>query len=211
MPPSGPCRELGADACVSPAAGTILPPSRPAWPLEAALRIRPLPGNSMRAADGDGVNRQAGARVFRPWKLRKPQVKDRFCKPICKPDAAGQAETGEMQKAGDDLTPQVGRGQRGDQRLPETAETHVGRLITQRRPAPGRRAPRERSRRGLAPPCPPCGRSFTVSRGDLPAQARPVRSSHRSDSQADGPDSISVRLAGYRGCLAAGLRSARSR
>ena len=38
-----------------------------------------------------------------------------------------------MQKAGDDFTPQVGRGQRGDQRLPETAETHVGRLITQRR------------------------------------------------------------------------------
>ena len=37
-----------------------------------------------------------------------------------------------MQKAGDDFTPQVGRGQRGDQRLPETAETHVGRLITQR-------------------------------------------------------------------------------
>ena len=37
-----------------------------------------------------------------------------------------------MQKAGDDFTPQVGRGQRGDQRLPGTAETHVGRLITQR-------------------------------------------------------------------------------
>ena len=38
-----------------------------------------------------------------------------------------------MQKAEDDFTPQVGRGQRGDQRLPETAETHVGWLITQRR------------------------------------------------------------------------------
>jgi hypothetical protein len=87
----------------------------------------------VRAADGDGVNRQAGARVSRRWKLRKPQVKNRFCKPICKPDAAGQVETGEMQKAGDDFTPRVGRGQRGDQRLPETAETHVGRLITQRR------------------------------------------------------------------------------
>ncbi len=37
-----------------------------------------------------------------------------------------------MQKAGDDFMPQVGRGQRGDQRLPETAETQVGRLITQR-------------------------------------------------------------------------------
>ena len=35
-----------------------------------------------------------------------------------------------MPKARDDFTPQVGRGQRGDQRLPETAETHVGWLIT---------------------------------------------------------------------------------
>ena len=65
----------------------------------------------------------------RPWKRRKPQVENRFCKPICKPDAAGQAETAETQKAGDDFMPQVGRGQRGDQRLRETAETHVGRLI----------------------------------------------------------------------------------
>ena len=38
-----------------------------------------------------------------------------------------------MQKARGDFTPQVGRGQRGDKRPPETAETHVGRLITQRR------------------------------------------------------------------------------
>ena len=36
-----------------------------------------------------------------------------------------------MRKAGDDFTSQVGRGQRGDQRLPETAETHVDRLITE--------------------------------------------------------------------------------
>ena len=57
---------------------------------------------------------------------------NRFCKPIRKPDAAGQAETGEIQRAGHDFTRPVGRGQRGDQRLPETAETYVGRLITQR-------------------------------------------------------------------------------
>ena len=37
-----------------------------------------------------------------------------------------------MQKAGDDFTRQVGRGQRGSQRLSETVEKHVGRLITQR-------------------------------------------------------------------------------
>jgi hypothetical protein len=30
------------------------------------------------------------------------QVKNRFCKPICKPDAAGQAETGETQKPPED-------------------------------------------------------------------------------------------------------------
>ena len=53
----------------------------------------------VRAADGDGMNRQAGARALSPW------VEKRFCKPICKPDAAGQAETGEMQKAGGDFTP----------------------------------------------------------------------------------------------------------
>jgi hypothetical protein len=49
-----------------------------------------------------------------PVEAQKPQVKNRFGKPICKPDAAGQAETGEMQKAGHDFMPQVGRGQRGD-------------------------------------------------------------------------------------------------
>ena len=92
-------------------------------PVLAALHVR--------AADGDG-NRQAGARVFSPVGCRNSQVRDRLCKPICKPDAAGQAETGEMQKAGGDFTPQVDRGQRGDQRLPETAETHVVWLITQR-------------------------------------------------------------------------------
>jgi hypothetical protein len=78
------------------------------------------------------VNRQAGAGVFSPVEAQGATGQEPFCKPICKPDAAGQAETGEMQKAGDDSTPRVGRGQRGDQRPPETAETHVGRLITQR-------------------------------------------------------------------------------
>ena len=56
------------------------------------------------------VNRQVGARVFSPIEATAVQIKNRFCKPICKPDAAGRAETGEMQKAGDDFTPQVGRG-----------------------------------------------------------------------------------------------------
>ena len=38
-----------------------------------------------------------------------------------------------MQKVGDDFTPHVDRGQRGDQRRRETAETVVVWLITQRR------------------------------------------------------------------------------
>jgi hypothetical protein len=87
----------------------------------------------------------------RPSERRKPQVKNGFCKPIRKPDVAGQAETGEMQKARHDFAPEVGQGQRGDQRLPETAETYVGRLITQRSevqilpPLPGKTALRNSS------------------------------------------------------------------
>ena len=64
--------------------------------------------------------------------MRRKQVKNLFCKPICKPDGAGQAETEETAKAPEVPTQQVGRGQRGDQRLPETTETRVVWLITQR-------------------------------------------------------------------------------
>ena len=60
------------------------------------------------------------------------QVKTPFCKPICKPDAAGRTETRETQQTPEDLTPQAGRGQRGDRRPDETAETAVVWLITQR-------------------------------------------------------------------------------
>ena len=66
------------------------------------------------------------------WNGRDPQARNRFCKPICKPDAAGQLETGETWKDRVDFAAQVGRGQRGDQRLPETPETPVVWLITQR-------------------------------------------------------------------------------
>jgi hypothetical protein len=83
---------------------------------------------SLRWADGNGKNRQV--RVC--GRIANRQVSDQFCKPICKPDAAGQAETGETQKAGDDLAPYVCRGQYGDLRLPGTAETDVVWLITQR-------------------------------------------------------------------------------
>ena len=62
------------------------------------------------------------------------QVERLICARICARDAAGHAETGETQQDWDDFMPLVGRGQHGDQRPPETAETHVVWLITQRRP-----------------------------------------------------------------------------
>ena len=54
-------------------------------------------------------------------------------RPIAAVYPAASVETGEMHKAADDFTTQVGRGQRGSQRSLETAETHVVRLI----PLPG--------------------------------------------------------------------------
>ena len=51
---------------------------------------------------------------------------------ICARDAAGHTEMGETHKPRDDFAAQVGRGQRDDQRLPETPETNVVWLITQR-------------------------------------------------------------------------------
>jgi hypothetical protein len=68
----------------------------------------------------------------------------------------GHLQTGEMQRARRRQPMRVRRGQHYDRIPPKTPETVVVRLITQRRPAPGRRAPRERSTRGLAPPYPPC-------------------------------------------------------
>lgn len=53
------------------------------------------------------------------------QVNSQFCKPIWKPYAAEWAETGETQRAGDDLKPPLRRTQGGRQRLPETAETSI--------------------------------------------------------------------------------------
>ena len=61
------------------------------------------------------------------------QVRRLICARICARDAAGQTETDETQKTRDDFAPQVCRGQRGDRRLPETRETGLVRLITQRR------------------------------------------------------------------------------
>ena len=51
---------------------------------------------------------------------------------ICARDAAGQAETKETQKTTADSAPPVCRAQYAEQGRPETAETHVVWLITQR-------------------------------------------------------------------------------
>lgn len=54
-----------------------------------------------------------------------------ICKPICKPDTAGGAETGETRKGRRHHVPPVRRGQRGERRRAETAETYVLWLMTQ--------------------------------------------------------------------------------
>ena len=55
-----------------------------------------------------------------------------FCKPICKPDAARQLETGETEPTERDEICPVRRGHRARERRPETPETEVVWLITQR-------------------------------------------------------------------------------
>src|SRR5215472_16096693 len=60
------------------------------------------------------------------------QTKRPICARICARDMAGQDETGETQKTREDFMPHVCRGQRGNQRQGEPAETNVVWLITQR-------------------------------------------------------------------------------
>jgi hypothetical protein len=59
-------------------------------------------------------------------------ISNQICARICAQDAAGRLETRETQRAGYERPPSVLRGQRGDQRRRETAETRVVWLITQR-------------------------------------------------------------------------------
>lgn len=80
------------------------------------------------------------------WKGRNPQIKNR----LCKPDAARQAKTRETDRTHHDFMPSVCQGQRGDQRLPETAETRVVRLITQRTAGTGIRNPANPAHYGVS-------------------------------------------------------------
>ena len=61
------------------------------------------------------------------------------CKPICKPDAARQDETETPKAANGDVIYPVRRGHRTRERLPETPETYVVLLITQRGQGESRR------------------------------------------------------------------------
>ena len=60
------------------------------------------------------------------------RINSLFCKPICKPDAARQLETGETDPTERDGTGPVRRGHYVRERLPGTSETNVVWLITQR-------------------------------------------------------------------------------
>ena len=135
-----------------------------AKPLDGARRTWTNPGISAQPADRNGRSwttcpllriRCSGACCAPDRAVMmadaNPQAGRRICARICARDAAGHVETGETQKAWDDFTPQVCRGQRGDRRLSETGETHVVRLITQR------------SRVQIPPPLPIC-RSEASSR-----------------------------------------------
>ena len=74
-------------------------------------------------------------------------VSNQICARICARDAVGQVETRETRRDPPRIPTPVRRGQRGDQRRPETPETCVVWLITQRSrvqippPLPGKTAP----------------------------------------------------------------------
>jgi hypothetical protein len=62
----------------------------------------------VQVADGDGMNRQAGARVRAHAGAETGMLETRSVNRFVNRDTAGRVETGEMQKAGDDFTTQVG-------------------------------------------------------------------------------------------------------
>src|SRR5690242_5779940 len=91
----------------------------------------------------------------RAGRSRKPQINSPFCKPTRKPDAARQHETGKTEPTDRDEICPVRRGHRTREKLPETPETHVVWLITQR------------SRVQIPPPLPRSEALFRTGRGPL--------------------------------------------
>ena len=120
------------------------PGARPA----AVMAGRRGPASGTTGSDASGVKANPlGIRLATPdkvpltqgWQPRKGaegcgklQVNSLFCKPICKPDAARQLEMGETDPTERDGICPVRRGHRTRERRPETPETHVVWLITQR-------------------------------------------------------------------------------
>ena len=86
---------------------------------------------------------------------RELQINSLFCKPICKPDAARQYETGEPEPTERHGICPVCRGRPPRDRRPETAETGAVWLITQR------------SRVQIPPPLPRPEALFRTGRGPL--------------------------------------------
>jgi len=82
-------------------------------------------------------------------------VSNQICARICARDAVGQVETRETRRDPPRIPTPVRRGQRGDQRRPETPETCVVWLITQR------------SRVQIPPPLPRPGALSRTEKGPL--------------------------------------------
>jgi hypothetical protein len=96
-----------------------------------ASRVEAVPFGS-RLASPDIVPRPGTAAMEGRGGVRELQINSLFCKPICKPDAARQHETGETEPTERDGIGLVRRVHHARERLPGTPETHVVWLITQR-------------------------------------------------------------------------------
>ena len=139
----------------SPAAETWVP-SRPFRQPDAAGRAGGVTLLGKPEPDGHSPRTAATRRLGR---RRKPQINHLFCEPICKPDKARQFETGETEPTERDPICHVRRCHRTRERLPETAETRVVWLITQRS-------------RVQIPPPPPLPRPEALSRTEKGPSAR---------------------------------------
>ena len=98
---------------------------RPRYRGQARSRVRFASLNVTATARGQNPQGCRGRRG-------KPQINRLFCKPTCKPDAARQLETRETQPTEREVICPVRGGHRTRERLPETWETYVVWLITQR-------------------------------------------------------------------------------
>ena len=91
--------------------------------------VRPaMPRGKSLGGPGHGAARQPR----KGGRGRELQISRVFCKPICKPDTVRQCEMGETEPTRRDVICPIRRRHRTPERQPETSETHVVWLITQR-------------------------------------------------------------------------------